>query len=149
MIAPMMDLPHTVLIVDDELQTRNLLEVLLQPQGYRTVVASTGKEALASAKADPPDLILLDAMMPDMDGRQVAKILKSNAATSNIPIIMLTAQTNRDVLLGGLRAGAEEFLTKPVNRAELWLRVRNLLRLKEMSDLIEHQNGLLEQEVLN
>jgi diguanylate cyclase (GGDEF)-like protein/PAS domain S-box-containing protein len=148
-VRVMTDLPHTVLIVDDELQSRKLLELLLQPEGYRTVTAATGKEALASIKAKQPDLILLDAMMPGMDGHQVAKILKASAETSNIPIIMVTAETGQDVLLDGLRAGVEEFLTKPVNRAELWLRVRNLLRLKEMNDLVEHQNELLEQEVLN
>jgi diguanylate cyclase (GGDEF)-like protein/PAS domain S-box-containing protein len=148
-VRVMTDLPHTVLIVDDELQSRKLLELLLQPEGYRTVTAATGKEALASIKAKQPDLILLDAMMPGMDGHQVAKILKASAETSNIPIIMVTAETGQDVLLDGLRAGVEEFLTKPVHRAELWLRVRNLLRLKEMNDLVEHQNELLEQEVLN
>jgi CheY-like chemotaxis protein len=117
-VRVMTDLPHTVLIVDDELQSRKLLELLLQPEGYRTVTAATGKEALASIKAKQPDLILLDAMMPGMDGHQVAKILKASAETSNIPIIMVTAETGQDVLLDGLRAGVEEFLTKPVNRAE-------------------------------
>jgi CheY-like chemotaxis protein len=123
-------LPHTVLIVDDELESRKLLEVVLQPEGYRTVTAGTGREALASIKAQQPDLILLDAMMPGMDRHQVARTLKASAETSNIPIIMVTTQTGQDVLLDGLRAGAEEFLTKPVNRAEPWLRLRNLLRLR-------------------
>jgi diguanylate cyclase (GGDEF)-like protein/PAS domain S-box-containing protein len=138
----------TVLIVDDEPQNRKLLEALLQPEGYATRTAGTGEEALGSVAQAPPDLILLDVMMPGMDGYQVAKRLKGDPLTSNIPIIMVTAQTDRSALLDGLDAGAEEFLTKPVNRAELWLRVRNLLRLKELRDLVDHQNEVLEETVL-
>jgi diguanylate cyclase (GGDEF)-like protein/PAS domain S-box-containing protein len=138
----------TVLIVDDEPQNRKLLEALLQPEGYATLTAGTGEEALASVAQAPPDLILLDVMMPGMDGYQVAQMLKGDPLTSNIPIIMVTAQTDRSALLDGLDAGAEEFLTKPVNRAELWLRVRNLLRLKELRDLVDHQNEVLEEKVL-
>jgi len=139
---------HAILIVDDELQNCRLLEALLHPEGYTTRTATTGKEALASVAREAPDLILLDVMMPGTDGYQVAKMLKGNPSTSNIPIIMVTAQTDRTALLDGLDAGAEEFLTKPVNRAELWLRVRNLLRLKELRDLVNHQNQFLEQQVL-
>jgi diguanylate cyclase (GGDEF)-like protein/PAS domain S-box-containing protein len=138
----------TILIVDDEPQNRKLLEALLQPEGYATRTAGTGEEALAAVTQAPPDLILLDVMMPGMDGYQVAKTLKGDPLTSNIPIIMVTAQTDRSALLDGLDAGAEEFLTKPVNRAELWLRVRNLLRLKELRDLVDHQNEVLEKTVL-
>ena len=123
----------TVLIVDDEIQNCNLLEALLRPEGYPTRAASNGEEALASIALHAPDLILLDVMMPGMDGHQVASRLKTNPATSNIPIIMVTAQIERSARLAGLEAGAEEFLTKPVDRVELWWRVRNLLRLKEFS----------------
>jgi diguanylate cyclase (GGDEF)-like protein/PAS domain S-box-containing protein len=138
----------TILIVDDEVQNRKLLEALLHPEGYRTRTAGTGEEALTLVAQAAPDLILLDVMMPGMDGHQVAKVLKGNPSTSNIPIVMVTAQTDRNALLDGLDAGAEEFLTKPVNRAELWLRVRNLLRLKELRDLVNHQNEVLEEQVL-
>jgi diguanylate cyclase (GGDEF)-like protein/PAS domain S-box-containing protein len=138
----------TILIVDDELQNRKLLEALLHPEGYLTRTARTGEEALISVVQAPPDLILLDVMMPGMDGYQVAKALKGDPSTSHIPIVMVTAQTDRSALLDGLDAGAEEFLTKPVNRAELWLRVRNLLRLKELGDLVNHQNEVLEEQVL-
>ena len=100
-----------------------------------------------SIAADPPDLILLDVMMPGLDGRAVASIVKADPATSNIPIIMATAQTDRQGRLAALDAGAEEFLSKPVDRAELWLRVRNLLRLKELSDLLENHHALLEAAV--
>jgi diguanylate cyclase (GGDEF)-like protein/PAS domain S-box-containing protein len=139
---------HTILIVDDEPHNRKLLEALLRPEGYVTLSANNGEDALAAVKLQLPDLILLDVMMPGMDGYQVAKILKTDTTTLHIPIIMVTAQTDPGALLDGLNAGAEEFLIKPVNRAELWLRVRNLLRLKELRDLVEHQNRHLEEEVL-
>lgn len=133
-----MNVPRsTILIVDDEAQNRRLLAVLLQPEGYRTSSAASGEEALASISQSVPDLILLDIMMPGIDGYQVASILKANPATANIPIIMVTAHMERSARLAGLDAGAEDFLTKPVDRAELWLRVRNLLRLKAFGDLPE------------
>lgn len=137
----------TILIVDDELQNRRLLEVLLLPEGYQTVMAASGEEALTIVAQQAPDLILLDIMMPGMDGYAVAKSIKANELTSNIPIIMLTAQIDREARLAGLSAGAEEFLTKPVDRAELWLRVRNLLRLKAYGDFLINQSVMLEQQV--
>lgn len=137
----------TILIVDDELQNRKLLEVLLLPEGYQTVMAASGEEALAIIAENAPDLILLDIMMPGMDGYAVARSIKANELTSNIPIIMLTAQIDREARLAGLSAGAEEFLTKPVDRAELWLRVRNLLRLKAYGDFLINQSAMLEQQV--
>jgi PAS domain S-box-containing protein len=137
-----------ILIVDDELSNRRLLEALLQAEDYSTISATNGEEALALVARHAPDLILLDIMMPGMDGYQVAKILKSNPASTNIPIIMVTAQVDRGARLAGLNAGAEEFLTKPVDRAELWLRVRNLLRLKAYVDLLHNQGAILEQQVL-
>ena len=137
----------TILIVDDELLDRRLLESLLLPEGYLTMTAASGEEALASVAHRAPDLILLDLMMPGMDGYQVAGLLKSNPATSSIPIVMLTAQSDRSARLAGLNAGAEEYLTKPVDRAELWLRVRNLLRLKEYSDYLKNHGAVLERQV--
>ena len=137
----------TILIVDDELLDRRLLESLLLPEGYLTLTAASGEEALASVAQRAPDLILLDIMMPDMDGHQVAGLLKSNPATASIPIVMLTAQYDRSARLAGLDAGAEDFLTKPVDRAELWLRVRNLLRLKEYSDYLKNHGAVLERQV--
>jgi diguanylate cyclase (GGDEF)-like protein len=140
--------PATVLIVDDESKNRRLLEVLLGPEGYATRTAGGGSGALASIADDPPDLILLDDRMPGLSGRQVAKVLKSDPATSNIPIIMVTVQTDREARLAALEAGAEDFMSKPVDRAELWLRVRNLLRLKEAGDVLENRRLNLETEVL-
>ena len=125
----------TILIVDDEIQNRKLLEILLQPEGYRTLTAESGEDALSIIAEHAPDLILLDIMMPGIDGFQVAEILKEGVATSNIPIIMVSALTDRGARLAGLNAGAQEFMTKPVDRAELWLRIRNLLRLKACDDV--------------
>lgn len=140
--------PATILIVDDEPQNCKLLEALLQPEGYLTVCANSGAQALNLVAKSAPDLILLDVMMPEMDGFQVTTLLKADPVSSNIPIIMVTALIDRDARLAGLKAGAEEFLSKPVDRAELWLRVRNLLRLKDYSDFLRNHNLLLEQEVM-
>ena len=129
--------PATILIVDDELQNRKLLEALLKPEGYITRNAASGDEAMASIAAIPPDLILLDIMMPGMDGYEVASRLKASPATAMIPIIMVTAHDGRGARVIGLNSGAEEFLTKPVDRAELQLRVRNLLRLKTSVDSLQ------------
>jgi signal transduction histidine kinase/DNA-binding response OmpR family regulator len=137
-----------ILVVDDEAQNRKLLETLLRPEGYVIECAASGSEALRLVAQNAPDLILLDVMMPEMDGYKVATLLKADPVTSNIPIILVTALSDRDARLAGLNAGAEEFLTKPVERAELWLRVRNLLRLKEYGDFVRNHNQLLEQQVL-
>ncbi|QJR11163.1 Regulator of RpoS [Usitatibacter rugosus] len=136
-----------LLIVDDEPANCKLLVTLLQAEGYATMVASNGEAALALVAERSPDLILLDIMMPGMDGYQVAKILKGNPASAHIPIIMVTAQIDRGARLAGLNAGAEEFLTKPVDRSELWLRVRNLLRMKASADLLRDHGAILEAQV--
>ena len=137
----------TILIVDDDPQNRKLLETLLRSEGYLTINATNGEEALAAVAQHSPDLILLDIMMPGMDGYQVAKILKGNLVSAHIPIVMVTAQIDRNARLAGLNAGAEEFLTKPIDQAELWLRVRNLLRLKAFGDSLKDHGAILEQQV--
>ena len=120
-----------ILVVDDEPNNRLLLQVMLANDGYEIVTASAGAEALALVEQQPPDLIVLDVMMPGMDGYQVASRIKANPATRHIPVIMLTALSDKNSMMHGLNAGAEEFLTKPVVRAELSVRVKNLLRLTE------------------
>ena len=143
-----------ILIVDDDVHNRKLLEALLRPEGYLTRCAASGEEALLSVAQQAPDLILLDIMMPGMDGYQVATTLKADPATADIPIIMVTAHVERSSRLLGLDAGAEDFLTKPVDRIELWLRVRNLLRLREalrqskdsLHQLLAHQEKIKEEE---
>jgi diguanylate cyclase (GGDEF)-like protein/PAS domain S-box-containing protein len=136
-----------ILVVDDDLRNRKLLQMLLEPEGYLTAGVCTGEEALVSVAKAAPDLILLDVILPGMSGHDVARRLKLNPATSNIPIIMVTARVDRAARLTGLNAGAEEFLTKPIDRAELWLRVRNLLRLKALGDLLSQQSATLEEKV--
>jgi two-component system cell cycle sensor histidine kinase/response regulator CckA len=138
-----------ILIVDDERHNRNLLQVMLEPDGFVLELAENGAEALAMIAARAPDLILLDIMMPGMDGVQVAKLIKGNPATRNIPIIMVSALDNRDAKMLGLGAGAEDFLTKPVDRAELRVRVRNLLRLKAYGEYYDNYSQMLEGEVLS
>jgi len=138
--------PARILIVDDERHNRQLLEVMLSPEGFLLRTAATGEEALAMVAEEPPDLILLDIMMPGMDGYEVAEKIKGNLATKNIPVIMVTALNDRNARMLSLGAGAEEFLTKPVDRAELTVRVRNLTRLKaagdaKYSDRIENEVG--------
>ncbi|MGU9857177.1 EAL domain-containing response regulator [Pseudomonas sp. LF245] len=137
----------TLLIVDDEPQVRKLLETLLQYEGYHTLSVGSGEEALALVAEQPPDLILLDIMMPGMDGFEVANQLKGNPATANIPIIMLSALSEPSARLSGLQTGAEEFISKPVERVELWLRVRNLLRLKSYGDQLKSHSLMLEQQL--
>jgi DNA-binding response OmpR family regulator len=141
------DHPARVLIVDDEGTNRRLLEVMLATEGFILSSAASGEEALALVARQPPDLILLDVMMPGMDGYQVAHRIKGNATTKNIPVIMITAQDDHRARLLGLSAGAEDFLTKPVDRAELCARVRNLLRLKVHGDYHRRYSRLLEGEV--
>ncbi|RMN48993.1 PAS domain S-box-containing protein/diguanylate cyclase (GGDEF) domain-containing protein [Pseudomonas syringae] len=137
----------TILIVDDDVHVRDLLEVLLQNQGYETLTAESGEQALAMVDARTPDLILLDIMMPGMDGYEVASVLKAGKGTANIPIIMLSALDEQGARLSGLEAGAEEYLSKPVESAELWLRVRNLLRLKAFGDYLKSHSMILEDQL--
>ena len=129
---------QTILIVDDHIYDRKLLEVLLEAEGYVTRTAANGEEALASINECSPDLMVLDVIMPVINGYQLAAILKARGNAANIPIIMVTARDDNDSRLAGLKAGAEDFLTKPIDRTELCLRVRNLLRLKTFGD-VQHQ----------
>ena len=116
-----------VLIVDDERLNVQLLEVMLEPEGYELVTAVSGEAALEAVADHAPDLVLLDIMMPGMTGYQVAKRIKDNPATRHIPIVMLSALDDPNSRALGLSAGAEAFLTKPVNRAALCERVKELL----------------------
>jgi two-component system, sensor histidine kinase and response regulator len=137
--------PARVLIVDDEPHNRQLLEVMLAPAGYLLQTAASGEEALAIVAQHPPDLILLDVMMPGMDGHEVTAAIKGNPATRNVPIIIVTALDEHQVRMRGLDAGAEDFLTKPVDRAELSARVRNLVRLKAYGDYFDAYSRVLER----
>jgi putative two-component system response regulator len=138
---------RTVLVVDDEPSNLRLLQMLLKAEGYATLLAGNGAEALALTEIQMPDIILLDIMMPEMDGFEVARRLKASPDTRNIPIIIVTALNDRSSRLKALEIGAEEFLTKPFDRAELSIRVKNLLRLKEYADFLADHNHRLEDQV--
>ena len=124
----------TILVVDDEANNRNVMVAQLASEGSELVTSASGEEALELIDRRLPDLILLDVMMPGISGFDVAEILKSEERTAGVPIIMLTALGDSDSRLTALTNGAEEFLTKPVARAELLARIHNLLKLKKHQD---------------
>ena len=138
----------TVLIVDDEVRNCEVLEALLVHEGYLTMSVHSGKDALDAVRSWTPDLILLDAMMPVMDGYEVARLLKDDPSTSHIPIIMVTALAGQASKLQSLKSGATEHLTKPIDSGELRVRVRALLREKGIVDQLQFQTDLLAEQVL-
>ena len=140
--------PTRILIVDDERHNRQLLEVMLAPEGFFLETAVSGAEALAMVAQHAPDLILLDVLMPGMDGYQLAGRIKGDLATKNIPVIMVTSLDDHTARMRGLNAGAEDFLSKPLDRAELCVRVRNLVRLKAYGDHFGRYSQELEDLVL-
>src|SRR5215475_8912822 len=123
-----------ILIVDDEPFNVDLLEQQLEELGYETVSATNGQEALARVAAEAPDLILLDVMMPIMDGFTVCRLLKANEETRLIPIVIMTALGAVEDRIKGIEAGADDFLTKPVDERELLARIQTTLRLKHTMD---------------
>ncbi len=123
-----------VLIVDDILPNVKLLEAKLSGEYFDVITAMSGAEALEKAEAESPDIILLDVMMPDMDGFETCQRLKANPATSHIPVVMVTALTDATDRVRGLESGADDFLSKPVNDVALMARVRSLVRLKMTID---------------
>jgi adenylate cyclase len=126
--------PSKILVVDDEPFNVDYLEQELEDLGYETVSASNGQEALEQVEAALPDLILLDVMMPIMDGFAVCRILKSNDVTRLIPIVIMTALDGIEDRIKGIEAGADDFLTKPVNQRELLARIQTALKLKHTVD---------------
>ncbi len=136
-----------VLVVDDDESVRLLLQRQMELDGYRVASAEDGMGAVVRADEEAPDIVLLDALMPGLNGFQVAELLKSSEATRNTPIIMVTALDDRDSRLKALKAGAQEFITKPIDRNEVSLRVRNMLMLREYSNFLADQNRTLAQMV--
>ena len=123
-----------ILVVDDDPMNVKLVDGILKKEGYESLKAFSGAEALSLVQCERPDLILLDVMMPGLDGYQVTRQLKTDPATSGIPIIMITALNGTEDKVRGLESGADEFLTKPVNAAELLARTKSMLRLKQYQD---------------
>ena len=119
---------ETILIVDDEQDILELVDFNLKKEGFRTVTASTGEEVLRSVHTKPPDLIMLDLMLPGLDGRDVCRRLKQDERTRHIPILMVTAKTEDSDIIAGLELGADDYITKPFSPRVLVARVRAVLR---------------------
>jgi two-component system cell cycle response regulator len=135
----------TILVVDDHDDNIELLRARLEAWGYRVQAARDGRQALESVHASPPDLILLDVMMPTVDGNEVARRIKQNPVLPFIPIIMQTALDSTESKVEGLEAGADDYITKPIEFAELKARLRSMLRIKRLQDeLEERERQLLE-----
>ncbi len=133
--------PSRILIVDDEFAIVKMLGEILRLQGYLTIEAYGGKEAIEAAQEEEPDLILLDIMMPDMDGIEVCRRLSADPVTRNVPIILVTATKKSEMLGEGIDAGALDFVEKPFQNTELLARVRSALRLKNYTDNLERLVG--------
>ncbi|MBF0516160.1 MAG: response regulator [Nitrospirae bacterium] len=123
-----------ILCVDDEPVNLQLLDAFLKPQGYEMLMAANGKEAMDVIRTTGVDIVLLDVMMPDMDGYEVCGLIKKDEKLRHIPVIMMTALTDKKERIRGIEAGAEEFLSKPFNFAEVLARVRMLIQMKELND---------------
>lgn len=129
----------TILIVDDQPSAREVLKGLLIGQGYNLIFAGDGPEALAKAVETSPDIVLLDVMMPEMDGFAVCRRLRTDPVLAQVPVIMITALDDHDSIMQGLEAGADDFVTKPFNHAELKARVQNIARLNRYRRLLAEQ----------
>ena len=146
--------PPRILIVDDNETNRCLLTARLGAEGYETTEAEDGERAIAVAHEVAPDVVLLDVMMPKIDGFEVCRRMKGDPTLGFVPIVMVTARTDSKDVVTGLNAGADEYLTKPIDHAALVARVRSMLRIKELHDRVEAQavelaswNRMLEQRV--
>lgn len=139
---------NTILVVDDQLSARDTIEGLLLPEGYNLTFAASGEEALARLDELKPDTILLDVMMPHMNGFEVCRHLKAGERWRHIPVILVTALADKEYLAHGLEAGADDFLSKPVNSLELRARVRSMLRIKDQFDRLE-ANLQLREDMAN
>jgi class 3 adenylate cyclase len=136
-----------ILVVDDTAVNVKLLGDLLAVKGYAVITAASGKEALEKIDAERPDLVLLDVMMPGMTGYEVCRRLRENPATLMLPVVMVTALDPAQERVKGIEAGADDFLTKPINQPELLARVRSLLRVKMLHDELTELNRTLEARV--
>ena len=138
-----------ILIVDDDVDTLRLVGLMLQRQGYQVIAASNGSQGLTKAFEERPDLILLDVMMPDMDGYEVTRRLRKNPATASIPILMFTAKTQLDDKVAGFEVGADDYLTKPTHPTELQSHIKVLLaratpkRPEDMETVYREKNGYI------
>jgi CheY-like chemotaxis protein len=134
-----------VLVVDDNQQNRELLQAYLEDVDCRTIPAADGPEALKIISKNPPDLILLDVMMPKMSGFEVCRRIKNDPKTSEIPVIMVTALNEFGDIERGIDSGTDDFLSKPVNKLELLTRVKTMLKLKHLADKLQRTLAYLNE----
>ena len=134
-----MNTPPRVLVVDDTPANVKLLADVLTFKGFQVETAASGREGLEKLAAKPPDIVLLDIMMPGMSGYEVCKEIRANPATALLPVVLVTSLDPQGERIKGIEAGADDFLTKPINQPELLARVRSLLRIKELTDRSEAQ----------
>jgi DNA-binding response OmpR family regulator len=137
-----------ILIVDDDVDTLRLVGFILQRKGYQIVAANNGNQAVVMAKTEKPDLILLDIMMPDLDGYEIARQIRANQETNAIPIIMFTAKSQLEDRVTGFEVGADDYLTKPTQPSELYSHIQDVLARKQASGSIApvqqgHVTGIL------
>jgi signal transduction histidine kinase len=125
---------NTILVVDDEFHAQDIMEGFLSPEGYELAFAASGAETLDCLRTRPPDVILLDVLLPDMDGFEVCRQIKAEADWQHIPVIIVTVLGGKVDLIRGFEAGADDFLHKPVNELELRARVRSMVRIKKQYD---------------
>jgi putative two-component system response regulator len=133
----------TIVVADDQSSNRELLEELLTPQGFKVIAASDGAAALEELARVQADLVLLDVMMPRMNGFEACERIKANPETYLIPVILVTALSDKQDRLQGIKVGADDFLSRPVDRTELLARVRSLLKLKQRTDELERAESVL------
>jgi class 3 adenylate cyclase len=133
-----------ILVVDDVPKNVKLLADVLAMKGYRISTAVSGEQALAAIESDPPDLLLLDVMMPGLSGYDVCRAIRADPRRAMLPVVLVTALDPATERITGLEAGADDFLSKPVNQAELMARVRSLLRVKSLYDEVQRQKAELE-----
>ena len=138
-VIPAMERKARILVVDDEHDILELIRYNLSREGYHLTCVDNGEKALTEAKAGQPDVILLDLMLPGVDGLEVCRILKASRETSQIPIIMLTAKTEEVDIVTGLELGADDYVTKPFSPRVLLARVRTILRRKNQSEADERE----------
>lgn len=136
-----------ILLVDDEERNLKLLEALCESLGYGTLLARNGREAVEQARLYKPDVVLMDVMMPEMNGFDATEKLKKDGLTRHIPIIMVTALDSREDRLTGIAKGANDFLTKPIDAEELALRLKNNLEMKAYHDFLKDCSVTLEGQV--
>ena len=138
--------PPRILVVDDNPTNLEVLRVRLNAQNYEVVTAVDGEDALVQARELEPDLVLLDVMMPKLDGISVLKQLKQDATLRFVPVILVTAKADTRDIVNGLEAGGDDYLTKPFEHAALVARVRSLLRIKELHDTVQSQAMQLKEQ---